>query len=68
MKDVYRLSKMACEELEIFKNRYLTELKVQGRKSQLCKDLYNEHLNYTDSQWLEFAIRVACNRYNADGV
>lgn len=67
MSDVFRLSKTGREELEIFKNRYLDSLKNYAAESQLCADLYLEHLNYSDSQWLEFAIRVACSRY-APGV
>lgn len=63
MSEVFRLSKMGREELEIFKKRYLDSLKNYAAESELCADLYREHLNYSDSQWLEFAIRVACNRY-----
>ena len=67
MSDVFRLSKTGREELEIFKKRYLDELKSHSSESQLIADLYREHLNYSDSTWLEFAIRVACARY-APGV
>ena len=67
MSDVFRLSKQGRIELELFKKRYLDSLQLYARSSKLCADLYNEHLNYSDSQWLEFAIRVACNRYAPEG-
>lgn len=66
MSDVFRLSKQGREELELFKKRYLDSLKFYAKSSKLCHDLYIEHLNYSDAQWLEFAIRVACNRYVPD--
>ena len=61
MSDVFRLSKQGRIELDLFKELYLKSLLDHSDDSEFIKQLYEDHLNYSDSLWLEFAIRVACN-------
>ena len=66
MSDVFRLSKQGRQELDLFKELYLQFLLDHSDDSDFIKQLYSDHLNYTDSLWLEFAIRVACNHIRSD--
>lgn len=61
MSKVIRISDQVLNELDIFKIRYLKELERLSNDSDLLNSILQEKLNYSDSDWISFAIRFACN-------
>jgi len=61
MSKVIRISDQALSELDLFKIRYLKELERLSSDSDLLQSILQEKMNYTDSDWVAFAIRFACN-------
>lgn len=66
MPDVFRLSKSGRNDLDYFKSHYLLILKDKASGSDFLLNLYNEKLEWSDSDWIEFAIRLACNHCDAE--
>lgn len=64
MSNVIRLSNEMTSDLAIFKSKYLSRLELDIQKhdeSKFLKSIYQEKKSYSDSEWVSFVIRFACN-------
>lgn len=61
MSDVIRLTDQMLKDLEVFNTLYIQELNKHKYESALCRTLLQEHLNYSLSNQVGFAIRYAAN-------
>lgn len=61
MSNVFRISEDCQVDLDIFRSHYMTRIKKESKGSKFITALIEEKENYTDKQWLEFAVRFAKN-------
>lgn len=61
MSEVIRLTDTMLKDLEAFNNLYIQELNKHKYESALCRSLLQDHLNYSLSNQVGFAIRYAAN-------
>ena len=61
MSEVIRLNDVMLSDLNVFTTLYTNELKKHSDESALCKTLLQDHLNYSLSSEVGFAIRYAAN-------
>lgn len=61
MSEVLRLSDEMLSDLECFNKLYIMQLEKHSKESALCRTLLQDHLNYSLSNQVGFAIRYAAN-------
>lgn len=66
MSEVVRLSDETLSDLNIFHTLYINDLKEHANESALARTLLQDHLNYSLSSQVGFAIRYAANTLSSE--